>query len=260
MRSRLISATYVGLLVSCCGCYHYGYYGPGGYPPGGYPPPTLTPVPSAPYVPQGVSPTPINPNGTSTPTWQSVPGDTLPGNPNSAPPYDSSVPGNKPVPNPTDEKNFGGGAPAGASLSPSTTPSNVSGSGIELQQPIDIGASANSSSLAAHPDPFSVPTKPVSAGTSRPNPFDHDRHGFTWMRGVLSYDAHDQRWMIMYDDNPDPSDRYGGSLTLSDHPLLNRLNPDDVAYVEGSVSMNSLDRFGKPIYQIKVLKPLRPKA
>lgn len=264
MRSaRLISATYVGLLVTCCGCYHYGYHGPGGGypPPGSYPPPTLTPVPSAPYVPynsQGVSPTPITPNGTSTPNWQSVPGGALPGNPNAAPPYDS--PGNKPVPNPTtDEQNFGGGAPAGASLPPSRSPSNVSGSGIELQ-PIEFGASTQPSSMAARQDPFGVPAKPVSAGTSRPNPFDHDANGFTWMRGVLSYDQHDQRWMIMYSDNPDAGDRYGGSLTLSDHPLLNRLKPDDVAYVEGSVSANSIDKDGKPIYQIKKLVPLRPRA
>lgn len=265
MRSaRLISATCVGLLVTCCGCYHYGHFGPGGqYPPmapGGYPPPMMTPVPSTPYVPsynsQGVSPTPISPNGTPTPTWQSSPSEALPGNPNAAPPYDSSAPGNKPVPNPTNEEQNFGGAPAGASLQP-RAPAGISGSGIELQ-PIDVGSSDSSSNLASQADPFAVSAKPVSTNTSRPNPFSHDPN-FAWLRGVLSFDSQDQRWMILYDDNPDASDRYGGSLTLSDHAMLNRLKPDDVAYIEGSVSTNSLDKDSKPLYTVTKVVPLRPK-
>ncbi len=269
----------------------YGGYGPGMYPAapsGGYGASSYPAAPSGGYMnssptyvpyttPSGPSPTPLPNGGTSPgqPTWQ-TPG----GNP--APSYDGTSGGtDKPVPTYPDEDNkpFGGGAPSGASLFPGTSPAagNLSGSGIQLQ-PIETsptfpsGAAAPPATIAVSDDPFESPVKATSGGTnvtarsaslgqaeSRPNPFAHDARNFTWLRGIVDYDSQDQRWVIIYSADPDSADRYGGSITLSDHPLLQRIKPGDVVLVEGAVDEVSFDHHGKPIYKISKLQPLKPK-
>jgi hypothetical protein len=184
------------------------------------------------------------------------------------------------VPQPTDdEQPFGGGAPPGAQRFPSTGPATrgLSSSGVQLQ-PIEPGPTLPSgaaplSTSVASSDPFESPMRNVSNGAtvtartaslgqpaSRPNPFAHDGRNYTWLRGIVDYDPQDQRWVIVYSANPDMADQYGGSLTLSDHPLFSRIKPGDVILVEGAVDASSLDQHGKPIYRIDELKPLRPKS
>ena len=137
----------LGLLVFVCGCYHYAY-SPYGTPYGGYGTGTYPVVPgdggmgsSPTYIPYGggttgPGPTPINPNGNPPIDWK--PGGNGGG---SAPPYSPGSGGSSenPVPNPTDEEPFGGGAPSGASLTPGSD--NISGSGIHLE-PIETEPAA----------------------------------------------------------------------------------------------------------------------
>lgn len=286
---RISTALTAGLLVGLCGCYYYGrppYGSPYGVPYGGYgptypmsptdgfgsPPPAYVPY----GAPSGPSPTPLSPNGATSPSqpdWR-----TPNGNP--APPYGGGT--EKPVPNPTiDDQPFGGGAPAGASLTPGPGPAaagGLSGSGIQLQ-PIESGpsypsgAATPSATVADGHDPFETPMRATSSGSnvtarsasldsteSRPNPFAYDARNFTWLRGIVDYDSQDQRWVIIYSANPDSTDRYGGSITLSDHPLFQHIKPGDVVLVEGTVDAASFDHHGKPIYRISKLQPLKPKS
>lgn len=287
--ARISAASCIGLLVSLCGCNHYAYqpygspyggYGPSSYPtaPGGYPTgagggyggasPSYVPYGG----PAGPSPTPLAPNGGA-----------MPGQPEwrgNAAPYDGPDGGtDRPVPNPKDEKQFGG-APAEANRTPGADPASggLSGSGIQLQ-PIEAGSSfpsgaaTPSTATAGNEDPFESPLRTTSSGSnmtarsaslgnaeSRPNPFAYDARNFTWLRGIVDYDSQDQRWVIIYSADPDSTDRYGGSLTLSDHPLLQRTKPGDVVLVEGAVDSAAFDHHGKPIYRISKLQPLKPKS
>jgi hypothetical protein len=110
-------------------------------------------------------------------------------------------------------------------------------------------------------------TKPTSfessdaASMHRPNPYAFDSESYKWLRGVLDYDAVDKRWHITYSNNPQDKDTYGGSLTLADNPQLEEkfLN-NDVVLVDGSVDVNQRDRFGKPVYKIRKINRIQPKA
>jgi hypothetical protein len=266
-----------GLLISLCGCYHYGYspYGSAPYGPsyptmpgggGGY----MTP--SEPYVPYGspgapgASPTPISPGG-PTPIWQPGP-QPLPGNPNNPTPYEQNGKGLVPQPTPDEEKPFGGGAPPAAQM----TPANPAGVQLQTIEPAyPTGAATPATTVANNGgDPFDSSMRPVSSGSnvaartandpSRPNPFAHDARNFAWLRGIVDFDPQDQRWVMVYSGNPDAADRFGGSITLGDHPQMNRIKPGDVVLVEGGVDESSLDQHGKPLYRIDKLVPLKPKS
>ncbi len=266
-------AAYYGLLIGLCGCYHYGYspYGSAPYGPS-YP---MTPggggymTPSEPYVPYnpgapGATPTPIVPGGGAPPTWQ-----PLPGNPNTSPtPYEQNGKGLVPQPTPDEEKPFGGGAPPAAKL----TPANPAGIQFQTIEPtLPTGAAPPTNTVASSgTDPFDSSMRPVSSGSnvaartandsSRPNPFAHDARNFAWLRGIVDFDPQDQRWVMVYSSNPDAADRFGGSITLGDHPQMGRMKPGDVVLVEGGVDDASLDQHGKPLYRIDKLVPLKPKS
>lgn len=280
MRSvRVSTASCFGLWIGLCGCYHYGQspyggqpYGPYSYPPGGYPIDNYggSTTPYVPYnSPSGPTPTPL---GNPTPNWSPAPG----GNPaprNPATPYEpNGTNGTSPdrvVPNPTDEEGFG--PRPGAGLSPSTGPA-LSGSGIQLEPAIEAtpvfpsGAAAPSATVAST-DPFESPMRSVS--TTSPaetrsrsvedgrKPFGYDLRNHTWLRGYVDYDPQDQRWIMIYAATPDRTDRYGGSLTLSDHKLLSRVQPQDHVLIEGAVDQSSFDQHGKPLYRIEKMVRLK---
>lgn len=292
--SRMMNVIRLGLLLGLCGCYHYAYspygnngmgaypYGPSTYPssPGnGY----IQPSPT--YVPGG---SPTNPsygsppsNGGPTPLYNPPNGTSPPGGGNSAPtwgppsgnPQEPNYNGNdseKKVPDPTkedDEKTFG--AEPGASLPPGYNGSSISGIQLEPIEPdpgTPTGAADPSSTLADNQDFFEPPVRSVSRQSkvassattdSRPNPYDYDGQSYTWLRGIVDYDSDDQRWLIIYSVDPNHHDRYGGSMTLSDHPNLQKIKPGDVILVEGELDSASLDRHGKPIYHVDQLKLLR---
>ena len=86
--------------------------------------------------------------------------------------------------------------------------------------------------------------------------YGYDTQHFAWLRGVVDYNANDQRWYLTYNprtgaaDQP-PADLYGGRLTLAGDDRLDALLPGEVAVVEGRLDTQEKDRFGKPIYRVE---------
>ncbi|GAB4134881.1 MAG: hypothetical protein Tsb009_00450 [Planctomycetaceae bacterium] len=111
--------------------------------------------------------------------------------------------------------------------------------------------------LPENPNLKSLPENSSSSTTAPPNPYDHDKKNYTWLRGKVDYDEGSKTWQIIY--SLDPKDQYGGSFTLIDHPDLkkNGIKNDDVILIEGEIeSSNSV---GKPRYKIhKLIGPLAP--
>jgi hypothetical protein len=277
MRNRLwqIHALLGLAALSVAGCYSYypngygGYPGPyNGYPqgapvsPGG---PTFQPPPGTSFVPPGgINAQAFNPqpsaNVVQPQPWQP----TSPVNPTPAAPSSENGAGNKPVPDPRDAGDF-------------SSPQKSNSNGAEdLQSPFGLNenpagnnAVGSGGTASEKNDPFMAPiVKPISStrglsdagGTplaERPNPYDFDREGYRWLRGVVDYDEREKSWHIIYDINP--GDKYGGSMTLASDPRLNVLNTGDVVLVEGAVDPNSRDRLGKPQYRVETFSPLVPK-
>lgn len=111
-----------------------------------------------------------------------------------------------------------------------------------------------------------IPIKSASSTTElddiasgrRPNPYRYDSKAYTWLQGVVDYDAESKTWHIVYDLNP--NDRYGGGIVLVDDPELKRIRSGDVVLIEGRVDSTATDEFGKPRYRIEKLHgPLKPK-
>lgn len=261
-QSSLASA--FGLLICVSGCYYnYGYspygsypYGPGNsYPAGTYP--STLPPSTSPYVPyNGSSPTPLG-SPSPTPTWTTPPPGGSPGGP--ARPYEpgGAPSGNGLVPNPT-----GDGEEEGFGPRPTSGPT----SGINLQ-PIEAGAVPPSVAGGISLDPamrsvsngnsVTARTARLSDDGGQRKPFGYDLRNYTWLRGYVDFDPQDQRWIMIYSDAPDSSDRFGGSLTLSDHKLLSKIKPQDHVLIEGSVDAASFDQHGKPLYRIDKMVRLK---
>ena len=81
--------------------------------------------------------------------------------------------------------------------------------------------------------------------------FGHDDKNFRWLRGVVDYDQTDKTWNIIYDLQPELTDRFGGSLVLVDHPDLKDLKTGEVVQLEGFLAEEQTDRTGKPVFQIE---------
>ena len=95
------------------------------------------------------------------------------------------------------------------------------------------------------------------AGGAEPYAFDPD--GYSWLRGIVSYDQADQSWTITYDVTPDTWDTYAGHLTL-EGTMPADVKDNDIVLVEGAVDPAHTDRLGKPIYRIATISPLEPIA
>lgn len=262
------------LLLTLVGCHHYGYqpygygygptyapqpqyYGPsGGYPAGGtYVPQTITPASPTPITPtpnSGTSPTPTwRPNTTNennAPTFNRNPddpgrvppardlGDDFPGNPGAsrAPTTNNATAGL-----PTFER---GGLAAAAP--PAVTAEIVpSGNRVVSEDPFGATSPARL--------PTDLDSQPMPPNAAKPlNPYEFDRQGYKWLRGVIDYDDLTQTWSIVYNLTPDATDPYAGSLIVSPHPDLGQLQRGDIVLLEGRIDQKLKDRTGKPIYTI----------
>ncbi len=88
-------------------------------------------------------------------------------------------------------------------------------------------------------------------------PFGYDTQKYLYLRGLVNYDDRSETWSIIYDNQPDRDDEYGGVFTLLDHPGFAALNNNDVVYVEGKVSADQNDEYGKPKYHVEKLTKLQ---
>ncbi|MGE3315490.1 MAG: hypothetical protein AB7O26_10270, partial [Planctomycetaceae bacterium] len=108
------------------------------------------------------------------------------------------------------------------------------------------------------PDPFEKPVEMEAAATaaapvthvaaSGPNPYDYDREGYSWLRGVVDFDEESRTWHIIYNVKPSKDDKFSGAIQLLPDPELKTLRPNQVVHVEGAVDYNRLDDRGKPQY------------
>lgn len=109
--------------------------------------------------------------------------------------------------------------------------------------------------------PFRQASQTSESGlpTRRPNPYAYDQNGYTWLRGVVDFDEQTGTWNLIYDLQPDRTDRYGGSVTLTGGQRLAILKPNDVVLIEGRFHGSERDQFGKPKYLVEHLARLVPR-
>jgi hypothetical protein len=285
MTSRFVMTGFVALgalLVGCASPYQNGYgnpYGYGGAPMGGsgfgapaYGAPAYgSPQYGAPAYggpPPGVigSPTPAGgaPVWTPAPGASSEPGGSTTFAPNGGerpvPSYndptrpDGSVPpsdlGGSVLTDPnTDQIRKPSGAnstPASPNTSGLTDPSNerIAALGDEsIRLPNDLQPASN---VDLQPTPDNMP-----------NPYDHDRAGYKWLRGIVNYDPADRVWRVTYDRSG--RDAYGGSFgLLPDERFASAFAEGRVHIVEGFVDAGYRDHFGQPMYRVNKAMRLRP--
>lgn len=267
--------------LCCVGCAHptYSPYGPGyGYGPSygpTYPAPQyMGPSTGPTYVPQGTpstgSPTPItNPPSNNNPlnlrSPSTPPSNDAPMfNPN---PNTGTVP---PGRDPLDDLNS---ANPGASLSlPNSNTAKLpvfERGGLAATAP-PVVADVVKTVSGSDTDPFfeapsrlPVETNASPMGVTEPDrsPYQYDGQSYKWLKGAVDYDDKTQTWSIIYDLTPDPSDKYGGSFTITAHPDLANFQIGDIALLEGTIDPKQLDPTGRPIYTVtKVTGPLTPPA
>lgn len=291
MRNRFVFVAGMLVLVNS-GCLFHGatpygynnYYGTG---PSVLPPqqpygfPSGQPLNQPYYPPAGTSPTPLNggnptytPNGGTLPEWQPQPTYQTPagGNNNSAPPFNPTSPGTgggTGVPEPLDDRTPTTQRPGG--LTPTTSTSRVNedeSTPFTQEESTRLPRKFQDADVVEAEEPFQTPVRQTSgfgdgevqqANRTTLTPqvsskaYGHDPQ-FQWVKGVVEFDEPSKTWVIMYDNNPQPSDPYGGELTLADDPSLKRLRTEDKVMIDGALDEDATDRRGIPMFRIARLK------
>lgn len=115
------------------------------------------------------------------------------------------------------------------------------------------------SDVEAAPAPMPFPGEAVpltSATTPVPAaPFAHDAE-FTWLRGVLRFDAASGTWMMIYSDNPSSEDEHGGKLLVADSPLLEQFKPQAVVLLRGGIDEGQSATAGRAVFRADVIEPV----
>jgi hypothetical protein len=117
--------------------------------------------------------------------------------------------------------------------------------GGPFEAPLDRGDKVDTGVVA-------VAAKTVDAKTraGSPNRYDYDRGSYSYLRGVVDFDTRDNSWHIIYNPNPDRTDKYGGAFQLIDNPRLKALHDGDIVFIQGRVHPQLVDSRGKPKYEI----------
>ncbi len=268
--------------------YNNGYYGAGpsvlppqqpwnAYPSG---PPMNQPI----YTPGGTGPTPLDGGGTTVPSGGTQPGsspstwqtpstyDTPGGGGNSAPPFNPN-PGTSggSVPNPLDDPNSSRSPGAQRPMLSPTSTSRVSddvSSPFSQEDSSRLPRNFADENVVEADEAFQTPVRQTSGfgdgdvqqanRTTLPSQasskmYGHDRQ-FQWVKGVVEFDEMSRNYVIIYDNNPPPSDQFGGELTLAEHPDLANLRNEDKIRVEGTLDQTVTDSRGFPVFRITRLK------
>jgi hypothetical protein len=123
--------------------------------------------------------------------------------------------------------------------------------------------------LQAPPEPvvpagaeFAAPVVKAEAARKparHPNPHDHDRNAYRWIRGTVDYDEEDKSWYLIYNLTPDEHDVHEGGLTLLGDPvLLGALHDGDVVQVEGEVHKSAEGHRHSSVFHVEKLENLAP--
>lgn len=262
-----------GLLgLAAAGCQSYSPYGYG-YPsnygyPGGYGAPTYAPPPGG-MQPGGapVYSPPINTGpATTTPPANSPPssGQLQPFSGGTASQPEKLVPEYNDPNSPATL-----GQPQGDEFKPPVekTPANPGQTSLDPPAEFETGAESGGvqtadATMFEEPQPFQPVSHEAPAAeqaADRPNPYAHDAQNYRWFRGIAEYDEQNKSWQVVYNPTPDEQDRFGGRITLADHPKLDVLNANDVVLVEGRVDEQQPDAAGQPKFAIEHAVRLTPK-
>ena len=222
--------------------YNYPTYG---YPTQGGVGSFQTLTPGSQYIPGGT----VDPgsNVGPTPTYQGSGGDAAPyGGGSSVPVPTPSDPNSPYFPSPNENYS----APrSGASAAPvddappfSAIPQRESeslmGRGPALTGP-------HNSDAMIRPVGMSQPSQTQGVANSD---YGFDGDGYAWLEGVVSFDAADRTWNIVYNVDPTTEDQYAGHFTLSPSPLLRTFRQGERVRLEGRVDPVERDQFGKATY------------
>ena len=209
----------------------------------------------------GTSPyTPVDPN--NNPTYAPN------GGTNSAPPFNPTPGSTGGVPNPNDDDGTFNRQPG--AQKPTITPTSGARTSDDLSSPFGEENSSRrqrnfaDSQVVDADSPFETPVVQTSntGGSdvqfanqqSEATPVSNKKYAngsrFEWVQGMVDYDDPSNTWVIIYNDNPKPSDLYGGVLTLADDPSLSRLQSGSMVRIYGSLDPIERDSRGKPLYQV----------
>jgi hypothetical protein len=110
---------------------------------------------------------------------------------------------------------------------------------------------------APAPMPFPGEASPLpSATTPAPAaPFAHDAE-FSWLRGVLRFDAASGVWIMTYSDNPSEEDEHAGNFLVADSPLLEQFKPQAVVLLRGEIDAGQSASAGRAVYRAHVIEPV----
>ncbi len=150
--------------------------------------------------------------------------------------------------------------PAGA-MSVAVTPSRPP----EALPPLNSGADAQSSDVVlAQATETTVAKAPLHRGEDPPqrrsfaditaHPSFAHAPDYSWLSGEVVYSRIGKGWRLRY-ASVDEEDPYGGSVTLSEDPLLHGLKDGQYIRVQGRLS-NPTAKCTAPAYQIDSLQPI----
>lgn len=154
---------------------------------------------------------------------------------------------NQPKKSPDDSTPF---EPSGALPRETDSFSNAGESDLQFQEPIEVTPASSKGQVSA---------SLADVQEAGPSPFKYDAKEYKYLMGVVEYVEEEKAWHIMYSATPEAADKFGGDITLKDHPGLKGLRKDDVVYVEGHVDSKSRDTTGKPLYHVDHLQKFIPK-
>lgn len=95
-------------------------------------------------------------------------------------------------------------------------------------------------------------------GTRELHPYGRAANGRAWFRGLVDFDEQENAWYLIYNPEPDASDKQGGTITLVEHPHLKLFKGDDVVLVEGDFDPTVTDRNGNAKYRATFIRRLIP--
>lgn len=95
-------------------------------------------------------------------------------------------------------------------------------------------------------------------GSHELRPYGRAANGRAWFRGLVDFDEQENAWYLIYNPEPDASDKQGGTITLVEHPNLKLFKGDDVVLVEGDFDPTVTDRYGNAKYRATVIRRLIP--
>jgi hypothetical protein len=99
-------------------------------------------------------------------------------------------------------------------------------------------------------------TLPTFAPSDQPAaPYAYDEN-YTWLRGVLRFDAAAGMWSMTYSASPSADDEHGGTLIVADSPLLIPFKPQAVVLLRGGLDAEQSAAASRAVFRADVIEPV----